>query len=279
MPTNGLGWGLDYWGVGPWGILPPDLGSFELESFFATSERTVRVTFTQAALVGTPLLAGAALNVRTWSLATNDTPTVNPIILGVREIEGSEGRQFELYTLRKLPRYPSTLTLSCATILSAASAPLAGVPSLVAHGAAQARTTIRDNRSTPSDLKSAQVPGATLAAVLKPTAGGDYEVESGDELLRKMVIRRLTTEPGEFAFLPENFGIRMRVKSAIRGGGGLNDLREQIEAQVRQEPDVVEARAVLSYKPNLGLLQVQIRMVRKSTGRPVDANFDVPTEG
>ena len=128
MPTNGLGWGLDYWGVGPWGILPPDLGSFELESFFATSERTVRVTFTQAALVGTPLLAGAALNVRTWSLATNDTPTVNPIILGVREIEGSEGRQFELYTLRKLPRYPSTLTLSCATILSAASAPLAGVP-------------------------------------------------------------------------------------------------------------------------------------------------------
>lgn len=271
------GWGLEPWGLGPWGLGPATPGMFSVESTFATSERTLRVTFTDPALTGSALKPGSALNLAVWSLVTDETLPVNPIVLSVREVPGSGARQFELYTLRKLPRYPTELEVACPTVLSASGGALVGASSFDLHGAAQARQTRTENRSTPSDLQSAQLPGEALAAVLKTTAAGDYEVESGDALLRKMILRRLTTEPGEFSFLPASFGLRLKAKQTIRGGGGLNDLREFIEAQCLLEPDVQAAKAVLSYKPAQGLLVVDLKVRRATTGGEVDAGFSLPT--
>lgn len=265
MPTNGDGFGLDYWGVGPWGILPAT-GLFEVEGVFAVSERTIRVTLTSAALLGTPFREGAALNLDTWAVAIVGS-SEDPLLLAVREVEDSEARQFELYTLNLLPRYPAQLTVSLPGLLSAALAPLTGPSSAQLDGAAKQQVTPRSNSSNPADLRSERIAGA-LAGTLVTTAGGDYQTESGDALLRKMVLRRLTTSRGAFKHLP-NFGLGLRAKQALRGGG-INDLRVAIEEEVRREPDVASVSALLSFTPSTSVLEVTLKIRRVSTGQDIE---------
>lgn len=276
--SNGLGYGLDYWGVGPWGISPAS-GVFEVEGAFATSERTLRVTFADEALVGTVLTEGGALNTRSWSV-TGPGAQPNLILLSVREVDGSGGRQFELYFLRKLPPWPATVTVSAANVLAADGSPLVGTPSRAVQGASQPRVTPTRNRTTDVDLRVAQLPGATLATTLLTTAGGDYDTEGGTALLKKLILRRLTTAPGAFKFIPKDrFGLAVSVKGSLRTAAGLMELELHVEQQVLMEPDVATAKAKATYLVAQGVVQIALSVQRSSTGQMVPMGFTLtPTD-
>jgi hypothetical protein len=70
---------------------------------------------------------------------------------------------------------------------------------------------------------------------------GDLAVETGRAYLRKRIFRRLSTSPGEMFHEP-GYGVLPKLKSLYRPAD-LRKLVQDVESQIRQEPDVVSVRA------------------------------------
>ena len=103
--------------------------------------------------------------------------------------------------------------------------------------------------------------GAPNTGALQIDAGGDYVLQQGTALVRKLVIRRLITRPGDFYHLPD-YGLGLRIKEPVPGE--IITLRGEIERQVELEPDVEAALATLSFSGNV--LTIQVKVVLKTTG-------------
>jgi hypothetical protein len=95
---------------------------------------------------------------------------------------------------------------------------------------------------------------------------GDLALEFGLASLRKRIYRRLITQPGAFAWLP-NYGVGIKNKE-IAAIATLNPFRQEILRQVRQEPEVSDAEVNLSLIPE-GVLEVRIK-VRVLSGLNLD---------
>ena len=113
------------------------------------------------------------------------------------------------------------------------------------------------------------------SGTLTITTGGDYASQSGAELIKKLVLRRLISKPGDFFHLP-NYGLGLRVKEPIPNVD-LRKLAVQIEEQVNLEPEVAESRASLSYAAGTGTLLVNLKVRLKSTGDVIQTNMAIPT--
>lgn len=266
------GWGTGGWGGDPWGGVG---GSLSISSAFATSERTVQVTVSVDALVLTPLTAGDALNPTTWTVVTLDgvTDVRTFIVLAVRVV--SPNKVFELYTLEKFDNYLVTHQVRSTTLLSAArlligpptSANFAGVVASRVGAAAVPRLRDLENLSQSPD---------TLSGVLLTTAAGDYRTEEGAALLKKLIIRRLTTRPGEFFHLdPTNYGIGLRVKERLTISD-LPRLKAEVERQVAREPEVDRAQASVSLDRR-GILTIALRVRLRASNQEVPVQFQIPT--
>ena len=262
MPTNGQGYGRDFWGVGPWGVAAPT-GTFSVEDVFANSERTVRVTFTDPALAVGVLGDGDALNPASWAVTVGGTPLT---LYTVRDVAG-DGRQFELYSYEKFPGYPAQLVVDASAVLSASGGGLVGPGTATIDGAAQARPQPKEG---PADLRNAQTAPGELSGVLVTGSGGGYETERGIPLLRKLIIRRLTTLPGEFFHLP-GYGTELDAKLAVRDPG---TLRARVERQVMMEPDVQSVRAAVTIQAD-GIVRVHLTVVRRADGEAFSFGTDL----
>lgn len=268
-----MSYGSTAWGVGPWGI-GPAAPSFALEDILATSERTVRVTFTAPALVGSPFKVGAALNLATWEVFSLNPSQLR--ILAVREIEGSGARQFELYTLEKFPRYPVNIQVNFPTILDAAGNPITGPTSGIGAGAALPRSHRRKNVIDMVDIRNSQAAPDTMLGVIRTADSGDYDEDSGDALLRKMIFRRITTSPGEFFHIPrEDFGLAVRTKEPLRFSD-LRAFKAEAQRQILLEPDV-DSCSVQVQLDGDGVLFMRAAVVRRSTGKVVEVSATIPT--
>jgi hypothetical protein len=114
----------------------------------------------------------------------------------------------------------------------------------------------------------------SIGGTLVMDASGDYKLVSGAALLKKLILRRLTTRPGEFAHLP-NYGLGFAVKEPLRDSD-LIALRGDVEAQVLLEPDVATANVLLSFNNAEGIVVCRIRATMRSTGETVDTSMELP---
>ena len=112
-------------------------------------------------------------------------------------------------------------------------------------------------------------------STLRIGSGGDYVSQSGEALIRKLVLRRLISKPGDFFHLP-NYGVGLRVKEPIPTVD-LRKLAVQIEQQVTLEPEVAESRANLSYAAGTGSLVVSLKVRLKATGDVVQTDMVIPS--
>lgn len=106
-------------------------------------------------------------------------------------------------------------------------------------------------------------------------SSGDYASQSGAELVKKLVVRRLISKPGDFFHLP-NYGLGLRIKEPIPNVD-LRKLAVQIEQQVNLEPEVAESRASLSYAAGTGSLVINLKVRLKATGDVIQTDMTIPT--
>lgn len=81
-------------------------------------------------------------------------------------------------------------------------------------------------------------------ANLLVTPAGDWKVASGREALRQAIVRRLVTNPGEWATVPDyGAGVRLYAKARLTGAV-IDELRARIRAQLAREPRVTRVGEV-----------------------------------
>lgn len=255
------GWGTGSWGTSSWGLgLDPAL---TFVGAVASSIRTVEVTLSRAPLAVSPILPGDALNPQTWTVERLDTEA-ELLVVGVSRI-GPE--TFELLLLDLLGPYLSMHRVSADGLLD----PIGGLvdaPRSFDFAGVIAVALSPAPEST-QDLRSAFDTG-TLAVEVS----GDYALHAGADLLRKLIIRRLTTMTGGFFHMPD-YGLGMRVKEPLTTTD-LVRLKGEIERQVLEEPEVAAVRAAVSLGSN-GVLMLSLRARLRASNQEITVPMEIPT--
>lgn len=260
------GYGLDPYGFGPYGD-PGSGAPFDVVGAVAVTRRQVQVTFSVAALTVSGFGSVDALNPVHWTVTRLDTGEVLPVG-AVRIINAST---VELWLLTPLGGFNITHQVMVAGIESAAFGPIEFPVSALFPGVQDSFVAVgpRPQRPRQVDLKATpQVPGDITNSLI--VTGGDYATEQGLELLRKCILRRLTTPLGSFFHLP-NYGVGIGPKTKFTPAD-LRRIKAQIELQVLREPEVEAAQASLTLSPSVGSLTVQV-LAQTRTGQAVSVTF------
>jgi hypothetical protein len=129
-------------------------------------------------------------------------------------------------------------------------------------------SALRRHSYAPNDLASPPFRSQySVGGTLQIGADGDYLLEQGIALYKKLVYRRLYARPGDFFHLP-NYGFGMRCKEPVRTND-LVKLKAAAEQQVKLEPETaaVEANPYILRDDTL-VIAIKARM--KTTGASVD---------
>jgi len=270
-----LGWGRDGWGTSPWGASAAGTG-IHVVSAVALSTREVQVVLSGSALAEAKTAPGDALNPETWMVQRLDTFDFLHVV-SVRPVSP------EVYVLTIVEEFGpvgATHRVSTATLKDPSgglcvpprSADFAG---MLAADKADQNAMLERRRAVPRDIANPQSPGPNggLVSGLVVSAGGDYELESGTVLVKKLILRRLMSTPGDFPHLPE-YGIGFKVKEPMPAAN-LVKLKAEIELQVRREPEVQDVTAALYLNPG-NVLYVQVR-ARLRSGDVMDVTLPAPS--
>lgn len=140
-------------------------------------------------------------------------------------------------------------------------------------GAVQTRANRFDlaNPQTPRDAD-----GEPLGTFSYDEAG-DLANDTGRRNLRKRIFRRLSTRQSGFSHLGDSYGLRFESKRLVTPTF-LRELQNNIEQQIRAEPDVVTARALLrELRP--GLVGLRLRVEDNLGPFEFEMAIDVGGEG
>lgn len=259
------------------GLVTPAATS--IEQVYAVSTNEVFVEASSPLLQRSDVLVGDSQNPASWKIIRLDTGEAVPVI----EVEIQSTSTLLLRTLFPLPTTQVQLELTAPTLLdslglavdTSAIGPFSGMTE-GAYATPQATATTRTtsardllNRPAPTVGGSGSVSG-TLVIV-----GGDYKNQQGTSLIEKLIIRRLTTIPGDFLHLP-GYGCGLRAKQAIPAGD-LVRLQATIKQQIQQEREVDTVNVVLSMTQNT--LFVDLAVTLKATGSKITMSVPFALNG
>lgn len=259
------GWGLSSFGLFSYGMGPP--GSLYLVGAYPLSERTLRVFLSVKAKADSTIDAGDALNPKTWTVTRDDTGA-QLLVLAVARVDDTT---FDLYMLDKLQPSLIEHTVETTTLLAATGGLIVAptdVPFVGCSYAAPARSPVAlvDLRNVPNNETD-------IGGIYEVGSDGDYVTHSGAEFLKKLIIRRLVTLPGEFFFLTE-YGIGFRVKEPLPGND-LVQLAAAIELQLLKEPEFSKVGVGLALSGD-NVLTIQVAAVLRRSNEQVVIPITVP---
>lgn len=269
------------WGTGPWGT-----GSFGITTAltivgaYAISTHEVVVILSKPPKDVLSVLPGDVRNIDSWQLAVAvDANTIQ--LLEVAEIRPYKA-PLE-WVVRSATRWPTSQNearVSIPNLRDAANnassqpdfADFIGVTEVAISTPTQKAVTrgsaSRDLANSPTIVIGDNT-NFSGSLVIK---GGDYQLVAGADLLKKLIIRRLMTTPGDFFHLPL-YGVGIRVKQPLPAGD-LVKLRARIEQQLLLEPDVQTVAAQVSQSLNTLTIRVRARLAK--TGQDVNVGIASP---
>jgi hypothetical protein len=241
----------------------------------ALSTKEVEVTLNRAPQVIARTVAGDALNPATWVVQRLDTG----FFFSVLSVRQTDEEEFVLSVLQDFGSVTIQHRVITTTLLDADGNPISNPPldradfaGLLSAETKDEPTRARGRLNAVRDVANPPVPGL-VGGTLVINDAGDYELESGPSLLKKLIIRRLTTRTGEFFHLP-GYGVGVGVKELLPASN-LIGLRSDIIKQIRREKEVTEAdvQLILGVQNDLTII-VKARTV---TGEDIDFSMPVPS--
>lgn len=266
------GWGLEPWGLGPWGL---GLTPLSIGYAYAAGDRFVRLKLTTAPLESASTVPGSVFNPKTWAIQTPGTGRV----LTVLSVAKVDALTYDILTLEQFDDHYVTMAVGSSTLKDSTGAP-AGLLTFGYKGVRLEKTSTPQKRVTSrgfalKDLANPPTPNSPVGGTLEITSNGDYKSVEGPQLLRKLILRRLSSKPGDFFHLPE-YGIGLREKEPLP----VNDLillKKQIEMQIALEPDVEAAKVRLAYDYAASSLLVGMQVKMAKTGQQIEYALPIPT--
>lgn len=253
------GFGISPYGLGPYGL--GGSGVLSVSGAQPTSERTVVVTLTRPPLQSSTIGVGDATNPATWSITRTDDGTVFHV-LAAKVL--SDPSQVELYTLEKFFSYSILHTVACPGLLEPGGAPIVVPTSATFHGCTA--VVVSSSTSAAVDFANPQTSGDAVPGTYQFDTSGDYASDTGMAFLQKIIIRRLTTDPGGFFYM-QQYGLGIQTKAPLKTAD-MGKLKAQIELQLMREPEFSAVTARLSLS-NSGILTILVRVLLSRTNQEV----------
>jgi len=294
--TGLAGWGSAPWGAGPWGA--GGFADLELQHALAIRENVVRLTFNVAPQFTRLLTPNDAANPKRFQFTPIAPPngpigldglparTVLPVLVTRAAVAGSFGAVLDVTLDRPLSPWPCKYIVACNQLVSVDGA-LLRKASVVFD--AVYRTLRPQDASDPSpsrDIANPQTYSAQLdplpqagdplaLGVIPIDASGDYAFDQGITQLKKRIFRRLLTVPGKFPAIP-NYGIGVpSYGKKLSVEGVRQEIIQEAEKQIRQEPDVAEVKITALTSPEnpaITIFRIRVRVA----GSQGQTTFDVP---
>lgn len=269
------GWGLDDRGLLPYGDAAAGIG-IGLTKALAVTTRTVLIGVSALAQDNSAYLPGDALNPSTWYVQRLDTG----VFLNVVSVEQSGTYRYALTVLEEFGpadvqhRVSSTTLKDMAghAIISPRSADFAG---LLSSTEVSNEARLAAQKHAVRDYANAQLPNSPFyAGTLQVDSTGDYKAVEGAELVRKLILRRLVTTPGDFQ-LPgyASYGLGVEEKKGLKSAD-LNRLKQSAEAQVLEEPEVESVAVSVQLAEASGVLYVSVKAKLKKNGQQIEVGFN-----
>lgn len=239
------GWGLGAWGLSPWGLA--SASGMLITSARAVTTHTVRVELSIPPREGSKWAEGDVLNPLTWTITRLDNLSAIDKTYTVLSVEPYSGSEYDIRVLEALDGHlvshvvESTALLSAGLLASPVTFTFAGViardlATTAAQAASQYRALVDIKNPVFGDGRGGE--GGTWVV-----EGGDYGNESGVELKKKLILRRLGTERDGFLFL-KDFGLGLKLEEPLPFGD-VATLKTQIERQVAAVPGVDDVGVVI----------------------------------
>lgn len=265
-----VGWGLDDQGILPYGDANGPITVF-MRKASAITTREVDATVSNRVTDNTPYVAGDALNPSTWLVQRLDTLAY----LHVINVTQVGGFTYRLLTLEEFGPVGVVHRVSSSTLLALDGGTISNPMYAEFFGLLDKGSNPLDRLKASSnatrDIANPQFPAPNwFAGTLQLDAFGDYKLESGKELVRKLILRRLFSTPGDFFHMP-NYGIGIKLKEPIPSST-LGSLKTQIEQQCLQEREVETVKASVTLASN-GVLSINVRARLRPSGETVEIGF------
>jgi len=266
-------WGTGPWGTGPFGITT----DLTIAYAFPISTHEVVVVLSKPPQDVLGILPGDVRNLESWELSEPST---------VRIIAVAEITPYKLplqWVVRSATPLPNTTAIGRVKLtgLKDAGGAINGLPDFadfagVTEEATATPTAKAATKGTAGrDLTNKPAPsvgGDTSLSGTLVIRGGDYTLTAGADLLKKLLIRRLTTTPGDLFHIPA-YGVGLRVKEPLPAGDVVG-LRARIERELSREPDVSNVVARVSQSSNTLTVRVTARLT--SSGEDVSVGLFSP---
>lgn len=265
----GSSWG-SFWGGGA-----PAASGFFVESAIATGSFTFQVAFSEPPKFGSPAGVDDAANVDNWTLENVDTGA-EVSLLGVFTVPGEPavlefaifGRFTSALTAYRITGADALISATGDAFIDPKFAEFTGMPAVRRTQQTAPLLDIRNPQTTPNEFGGALV----------VTAAGDYDLQFGPELLKKLIFRRLTTAPGEFYHLSDqDYGVNLKPKELFTPQD-LVALKTTIERQVLREPEVSAVKATLELGGD-NVLTVAIKGKLRRTNQQFSFAFPLSLPG
>jgi len=241
-----MGWGTGQWGQSPWG-LGTIFSANHIVNAYAIANRTVRVTLAATPLAKDNTIVGDALDPNTWTVRNVDEDED----LTVLTVGQYNATTFDLSLLKELGSIFETQEVDATLLLDSGGLPLGPpqtfeFPGLLADTDEDDTTRQAARQLTSTDIANPPFADSTGAngGTLVINAGGDYRNVTGPDLVKKLIIRRLTTTKGAFFHLPD-YGMGFRPKWVFYPSQLLT-LQKEIADQVALEREVESATATVT---------------------------------
>jgi hypothetical protein len=249
--------------------------SLSVVNVMPQDSRRVRVHLTEAPQAVSPALLGDATNIDVWSF-TNTRTLEATIVLTAQYvgIDLSTYPSVDLFLAKAMDARPNRYEATCPTLLSALGVLIVPPTSAQCYGLGVKNPQEEVGQVVPFDLANRPSPSSsTVGGTLVIGPNGDYTSESGVSLLKKLILRRLTTSLGGFFHLPE-YGIGLEDKVLVHDSD-LPRLKRQIEHQIAREPDISEASVQLTWNPSLGILEAGVSGYMVQSGMPFSVSTNI----
>lgn len=257
----GTTWGTAWGG----GALSSTL--FEVTGAIATGSNSFRVGFSKPPQLVSPIDPADASRLANWTVTRTDLAGVNPTLLTARRVPGND-LTVEFIILERW--FASALAEY--TVVGAASLRSVGAEPIVTP----AQATFNGLPPVPSVLETGMGDIRNTGGLVV-TSSGDYDIEFGERLIRKLVTRRIFVAQGEFYHLADiQYGLGLQAKDTVYPSD-LPSLKKQIELAVATEPGVEKVRAGLELDSS-GTFTIKLAVKLFGLDETLNLEFD-PRDG
>lgn len=288
MTTYQKGWGYGPWGETPWGAgMPVEFGIIAAQPI---AENVVRIRFLKPIYFSGLFDQGDASYVNRYVIKPVDGTygiegdEVRPVTVVSVALASTDGYEVDVTVDRPFTSHGSRYSIFVNNVYSTdgdpidplgASIEFDGVYRQLVAPTPERAVSARDF-SNPQSLSGVLDPlpvttDDTILGTFPVDDQGDYAFDEGLASYKKRVFRRIFTQKGRFAHLP-NYGSIIPESVKRLGQPGTRDaIAADLEEQIREEPETVDVSVTIELNSK-GVMYARVR-ARCTFG---SENFDVP---